>query len=160
MIACRHLLGWLLSAFRSRQGSYSGKPCSSSAASGSPRPTALPATDDRAQAVLGRHAQALGSMETAAPLGHTQNRRPLASRRLSVVLEVDITSPAKRRPKAYKQGDSGVDFSDGGRVYDRQDSTIDFSDSSSFLTSSRSAAKSKPTMSSHGSGTRHRSLPG
>ena len=53
-------------------------------------------------------------METAAHLGHTQNRRQLASRRLSVVLEVDFTSPAKRRPKVDKQGDSGVDFSDGG----------------------------------------------
>ena len=31
-------------------------------------------------------------METAAHLGHTQNRRPLASRRLSVGLEVDFTS--------------------------------------------------------------------
>jgi len=53
-------------------------------------------------------------METAAHLGHAQNRRQLASRRLSVVLEVDFTSQAKRRPKADKQGDSGVDFSDGG----------------------------------------------
>ena len=49
-------------------------------------------------------------METAAHLGHTQNRRQLASRRLSVVLEMDFTSQAKRRPKADKQGDSGIDF--------------------------------------------------
>ena len=53
-------------------------------------------------------------METAAHLGHAQNRRQLASRRLSVVLEVNFTSPAKRRPKADKHGDSGVDFSNGG----------------------------------------------
>jgi hypothetical protein len=52
-------------------------------------------------------------MATAAHPGYTADRQ-LASRRRSAVLEVDFTSRAKRRPKAYKQGDSGVDFQMAG----------------------------------------------
>ena len=94
--------------------SHPGESCPPATTLGSPRRTASPATYSRAQVVLARDAKGLGSMETAAHRGDTQNRCQLAPRRLSVVLEVNFTSPAKRRPKADKHGDSGVDFSNGG----------------------------------------------
>src|SRR6516225_9693031 len=59
--------------------------------------------------------RALVSMETAAHLGDTQNRCPLAPRRLSVVLEAAFTSPASGRSKAGEQRDPSPDLSDGCR---------------------------------------------
>ena len=70
------------------------KPRPSSATIGSPFRAAQTTTHSLAQAVLGLAASVLGSMETAAHPGNTQNRCPRASRRLSVVLEVDFTSQA------------------------------------------------------------------
>jgi len=73
MIVCRHWLGWLLSASGTARIS-SWKALLFVSSSWLSTPNGLAGTVDGAQAVLDRHAEGLGSMETAAPLGHTQNR--------------------------------------------------------------------------------------
>ena len=97
------------------RGSHPRKPCSASAVAGSPHPTASPATHHFAEAVLGRTAKAMGSMERTSHPGHTQHRRRLASCRLSAVLEMAFKSPGDGRSKAGEQRNSSLDFSNGCR---------------------------------------------
>src|SRR5215469_16247064 len=106
----RHLVDWVVSAFVP-PGSHPGKPRPPSATNGSPCQPASSATHRGAQAVLGRDAKGMGSMEGAAHLGDTTNGRQLASCQLSVVLEMAFTSWDESRPKACKQGNSSLDFS-------------------------------------------------
>jgi len=52
-------------------------------------------------------------MEKAARDGNTENRRGLASGRVSVVLEMAVTSQASGRQEAGKQGAARLDFAYG-----------------------------------------------
>ena len=72
-----------------------------------------PATHCVTQAVLGRIAKVLGSMEGTSHPGDTQNRCRLASCRLSAVLEMAFKSQVEGRSKAGEQTDSSLNFSNG-----------------------------------------------
>src|ERR1035437_1051446 len=109
----RHFLGWLRSAFCAREDLILDTPCSASAVGSSPRPTASPTTHHFAEAVLGRTAKAMGSMERTSHPGHTQNRRRLASCWIPAVLELAFKSPVEGRAQACEQRNSSLDFSNG-----------------------------------------------
>ena len=109
----RHFLGWLRGVFSSPRGSHPRKPCSASAVARSSRPTASPTTHYVAQAVLGRAAKAMGSMERTSHPGDTQNRCRLASCWLSAVLEMAFKSQVEGRSKAGEQRNSSLDLSNG-----------------------------------------------
>ena len=85
------------------RGYHPRKSCPASAVARSSRPAPSPATHCVPQAVLGRIAKVLGSMEGTSDPGDTQNRCRLASCRFSAVLEMAFTSqdstPTCRPPR-------------------------------------------------------------
>src|ERR1022692_4220003 len=95
------------------RGPHPRKPCPASATAGSPRQTTSAATHCVTQAVLGRIAKVLGSMEGTSHPGDTLNRCRLASCRLSAVLEMAFKSPVEGRSQAGEQTDSSLNFSNG-----------------------------------------------
>src|ERR1017187_4343566 len=82
------------------RGYHPRKSCPASAVARSSRPAPSPATHCVTQAVLGRIAKVLGSMEGTSPPGDTQNRCRLASCRFSAVLEMAFKSQSRggRKP--------------------------------------------------------------
>jgi hypothetical protein len=97
------------------RGSHPRKSCPASAVARSSRPAPSPATHCVTQAVLGRIAKVLGSMEGTSHPGNTQNCCRLASCRLSAVLEMAFKSPVEGRSQAGEQTDSSLNFSNGCR---------------------------------------------
>jgi len=95
------------------RGYHPRKSCPASAVARSSRPAPSPATHCVTQAVLGRIAKVLGSMEGTSHPGDTQNRCRLASCRFSAVLEMAFTSPVEGRSQAGEQTDSSLNFSNG-----------------------------------------------
>src|ERR1035437_2286960 len=95
------------------RGSHPRKSCPASAVARSSRPAPSPATHCVTQAVLGRIAKVLGSMEGTSHPGDTQNRCRLASCRFSAVLEMAFKSQVEGRSKAGEQTDSRLNFSNG-----------------------------------------------
>src|SRR5262249_9265252 len=71
-----------------------------------------------AQAVLGCVENVLVRVEEAARLGHSSNRRELASCGVSSVLVMDLKSQTDRRAEACQQRDSHLDLSHGCRESD------------------------------------------
>src|ERR1035438_691751 len=98
--ALPRLGGWCIQVPR---GYHPRKSCPASAVARSSRPAPSPATHCLTQAVLGRIAKVLGSMEGTSHPGDTQNRCRLASCRFSAVLEMAFTSqdstPTCRPPR-------------------------------------------------------------
>src|SRR5674476_185061 len=97
------------------RGYHPRKSCPASAVARSSRPAPSPATHCVTQAVLGRIAKVLGSMEGTAHPGNTQNRCRLASCRFSAVLEMAFTSQVEGRTQDGEQRNSSLDFSNGCR---------------------------------------------
>src|ERR1039457_7265988 len=97
------------------RGYHPRKSCPASAVARSSRPAPSPATHCVTQAVLGRIAKVLGSMEGTSHPGDTQNRCRLASCRLSAVLEMAFKSQVEGRSQACEQTDSSLNFSNGCR---------------------------------------------
>src|ERR1019366_6323492 len=95
------------------RGSHPRKSCPASAVARSSRPAPSPATHCVTQAVLGRIAKVLGSMEGISHPGDTQNRCRLASCRFSAVLEMAFKRPGAGRAQAGEQTDSSLNFSNG-----------------------------------------------
>jgi hypothetical protein len=95
----RHLLGWVVSAFSSRESLILENLALRQAIAGSARQTTSPSTDYLAQAVLDRLKIVLVGMDEASRLGYSSNRRALASGWLRVVLEMDFKSPTSGRTK-------------------------------------------------------------
>ena len=95
------------------RGYHPRKSCPASAVARSSRPAPSPATHCVTQAVLGRIAKVLGSMEGTSHPGDTQNRCRLASCRFSAVLEMAFKSQVEGRSKAGEQTDSSLNFSNG-----------------------------------------------
>jgi hypothetical protein len=96
IVSLRHLLGWILSAFRSRDLALEnlGSP---SAIAGSARETTSPSIDCPAQAVLGRIENVLVRLEETSRPGHPDNRCELASGWVSFVLDMGLKSQTSRR---------------------------------------------------------------
>src|ERR1022692_3299850 len=113
VLLLRHLLGWVVAAFRSREDLILENLALRQQLLGSPRQTTSAATHYHTQAVLGRIAKTLGAMEEDSHPGYTRNRCRLAWRRLSAVLEMALQSWTDRRPKSCQQRGSGADFPDG-----------------------------------------------
>src|SRR5258708_33486272 len=97
IVLLRYLLGWVVSAFRSRKGSRPRKPGSPSAIAGPARQTTSPSIDCPAQAVLGGVDNVLVRMDEASRLGHSENRRELASGWISFVLDMGLKSQTSGR---------------------------------------------------------------
>src|ERR1019366_7188248 len=76
-------------------------------------PSALAGDSLLTQAVLGRIAKVLGSMEGTSHPGDTQNRCRLASCRFSALLKMPCKSQVEGRSKADEQTDSSLNFSNG-----------------------------------------------
>src|ERR1039457_4766078 len=95
------------------RGSHPRKSCPASAVARSSRPAPSPATHCVTQAVLGRIAKVLGSLEGTSHPGDTQNCCRLASCRFSTVLEMAFKSQVEGRSKAGEQTDSSLNFSNG-----------------------------------------------
>jgi hypothetical protein len=113
MVPARPRLGcWCIQVPR---GYHPRKSCPASAVARSSRPAPSPATHGVTQAVLGRIAKVLGSMEGTSHPGDTQNRCRLASCRFSAVLEMAFKSPGEGRSQAGEQRNSSLDFSNGCR---------------------------------------------
>src|SRR5215469_8028151 len=110
----RHLLGCLVSTFRSRQDLILENLALRQQLLALARPTTSPTIDRSSKALLGAIATSLGRMETTAHPGYTPDRRQLASCRVSAVLEVAFPSPIDGRAKADSSRGSSLDFSDGG----------------------------------------------
>src|ERR1039457_4694697 len=108
--ALPRLGGWCIQVPR---GYHPRKSCPASAVARSSRPAPSPATPCVTQAVLGRIAKVLGSLEGTSHPGDTQNRCRLASCRLSAVLEMAFKSPVEERSQAGEQTDSSLNFSNG-----------------------------------------------
>src|ERR1019366_3009353 len=108
--ALPRLGGWCIQVPR---GYHPRKSCPASAVARSSRPAPSPATPCVTQAVLGRIAKVLGSMEGTSHPGDTQNRCRLASCRFSAVLEMAFKSPVEGRSQAGEQTDSSLNFSNG-----------------------------------------------
>src|SRR4029077_17020903 len=94
------------------------EPGSPSAIAGSARATTSPSIHCPAQAVLGCVANVLVRVDQAAHLGHSENRRELASRRVSFVLDVGLQSQPGRRTEACQQRGPRLDFPYGFRESD------------------------------------------
>ena len=109
----RHLLGWLVSVFRSRQDLILEN-LPPAAIACPPRPPTSSSIHDSSAAVLGSVVASLGRMETTAHPSHTADRRRLASCWVSAVLEVTFPSALDGRPQAGQPGGSGLDRSDAG----------------------------------------------
>jgi hypothetical protein len=115
MIAClQHLLGWLVSAVRSRQDPDPRKPRPSAAVARTACSATSPPIHPSSETVLGSVAASLDRMETAAHPGNNQDRGWLASCRVSSVLEMALPSRVDGRAKAGQPRDSGFNLSDGG----------------------------------------------
>src|SRR5271154_1814371 len=98
IVSLRHFLGW----FR--------KPGSPSAIAGSTRATTSPSIDCPAQTVLGCVENVLVRVEAASRLGHSQNRRELASSGISFVLDVGLQNQPGGRTEACQQRGSRLDL--------------------------------------------------
>jgi hypothetical protein len=81
-------------------------------------------------------------MEKAARDGNTENRRGLASGRVSVVLEMAVTSQASGRQEAGKQGAARLDFAYG-------DGESDLGEHHAFTVSCSSWASTSLNRQSH-----------
>src|ERR1022692_3957195 len=135
VLLLRHLLGWVVAAFRSREDLILENLALRQQLLGSPRQTTSAATHCHIQAVLGRIAKTLGAMEEASHPGYTPNRCRLAWRRLSAVLEMALQSSTDRRPKSCQQRGSCPDFPDGRRESNRRACDLVGSRNSSWLPS-------------------------
>ena len=72
MFVClRHLLGWVVSVFRSREGTHLGEPRPTATTPGSALKATTPSTEFRRQAVLGRFAKILDWLEEIVDPSHT-----------------------------------------------------------------------------------------
>ena len=89
------------------------KPGSPSAIASSARQTTSPSIDCPAQVVLGRVEKVLVRVDKASRLGHSQNRRELASGWLPVVLDMGFKSQTSGRTKAGEQRSPCADLSHG-----------------------------------------------
>jgi transposase InsO family protein len=94
------------------------KPGSPSAIAGSAHATTSPSIDGPAQAVLGCVENALVWVDQASHLGHSSNRRELASSGISFVLEVGLQSQPDRRTEPCQQRGAGLDLPYGFRESD------------------------------------------
>src|SRR5712691_11232927 len=92
IVLLRYLLGWVVSAFRSRKGSRPRKLGSPSATASPARQTTSPSIDCPAQAVLGRIENVLVRVDEASRPGHSENRGELASGWVSFVLGMGLKS--------------------------------------------------------------------
>jgi hypothetical protein len=96
-VSLRHLLGWIVSAFSSREDLILENLALRQQLVNSARHPTSPSTHRVAQAVLGRVEKVLVRVDKASRLGHSQNRRELASGWLPVVLDMGFQSQASGR---------------------------------------------------------------
>jgi hypothetical protein len=97
-VSLRHLLGWIVSAFSSREDLIlENLALRQQLLTLLARHPTSPSTHRVAQAVLGRVEKVLVRVDKASRLGHSQNRRELASGWLPVVLDMGFQSQASGR---------------------------------------------------------------
>ena len=98
IVFLRHLLGWVVSACRSREDLVlENLALRQQLLASSARKKASPSIDCPAQAVLGRIEDNLVRVDEASRLGHSENRRELASGWISFVLDMGLKSQTSGR---------------------------------------------------------------
>ena len=116
IVSLRHFLGWMFSACRSREDLVlDGSP---SATAGPARATTSPSIDYPAQAVLDCVENVLVRVDQASRLGHSSNRRELASSGVSFVLGMGLQIQTSGRAEACQQRGSRLDLPYGCRECD------------------------------------------
>src|SRR5215469_3909847 len=102
IVPLRHLLGWIVSSFRSLEDLALENLALRRQLL--VLPSQRPALDYcPAQAVLGCVENVLVWVEEASRLGYSPNRRELGSSRVSFVLDMDLKIPTSRRSQACQQ---------------------------------------------------------
>jgi len=104
------LIGWVISAFRSREDLILENLGPPQATLDFARKATSPVTQCSAQVVLDRVANALGWLENAADSGYTQNSGWVASRGVSPVLAAHLRGAQARWTEAGEQRDSRLDL--------------------------------------------------
>ena len=92
IVLLRYLLGWVISAFRSRKGLVLENLALRQQLASPARQTTSPSIDCPAQAVLGRIENVLVRVDEASRPGHSENRGELASGWVSFVLGMGLKS--------------------------------------------------------------------
>ena len=113
----RHLIGWIIVAFQSREESDPRESCSATTAAGLTCEAAAPSFVSDAKTVLAGPEEGLGWMEEALDPGDAENGGRVAPSRLPAALEMALQSDT-RGSEVCGQRDSCAYLPHGGRESD------------------------------------------